>query len=332
MPENGQTPEDVHAQYRRFGSWETDLAPLRKCVGELKSHELIRPAQAFLSNLEKVDALHMMPFLIAGEGLLTLHWALKYLSGPIEGVTAILQGEQLAPEQIDKLLSQASRIDQANELIRMASEEENFKTEFASGIDTLLEGLVARPSFQKGVELVTLVSVPATWTAFECLARDLWVAALNTGDLTIAQRAFSGVEWSEARDGITSKHVEVGLLARHGFDIRNKLGSLLEAKFRFCDLESMTKAYVAAFSEARRITELFDNPELKMLEKCRHLIVHRGAIIDEKFKRQTKTPQEVGEPLLLETDGVSRFFGGTVECGLRLMSLVDKWIAPDSGT
>lgn len=159
------------------------------------------------------------------------------------------------------------------------------------------------------------------WTAFECLAADLWENSLNHRT-ALAHRTLNSISGEDPeKSGLSRRQIDVGLAARHGFDLRKCLGTVLKSKFDFSSFEGIQTAYKQAFGTS----ELDDHQELKELEQVRHLIVHRGGITDEKFLRITKLKARRGAPLPLKTPQVCGYvINVTLGC-VALLEGVDNW-------
>jgi hypothetical protein len=62
----------------------------------------------------------------------------------------------------------------------------------------------------------------------------------------------------------------VGLLAKHDFDLRGKIGTILAEKYDFTGVEGMRQAYSAAFGKRATIEAAFSSDRLLELEAVRH--------------------------------------------------------------
>src|SRR5262249_32108698 len=131
-------------------------------------------------------------------------------------------------------------------------------------------------------------STSTAWTAFECLATDLWVAALDSRPATLAQRALKSLPSDDQSDGISGKGIAVWQLAKYGFDLRGCMGRVLKPKFDLTSLSNIKKAYFSAFEKSKQIDALFTAQDLNLLEASRHVIVHRAGIVDGEFEGRTK--------------------------------------------
>ena len=166
----------------------------------------------------------------------------------------------------------------------------------------------------------------SAWSSLECAAKDAWIAALNSRPFQLAQPALTKLPDEPAIDGLTGKQVSVGLLARHGFDLRNSLGTLLSPKFDFTSVSGIRTAYEAAFGRSSELNKLLSVPELSHLEATRHLVVHRAGLVDEEYIRRTGDSVAIGAQLPLAGARVSELANAAVTAGARLLQIVDTWL------
>jgi hypothetical protein len=166
----------------------------------------------------------------------------------------------------------------------------------------------------------------SAWAAFECAAKDAWIAALNLRPLQLAQPAFGSLPEDVGGEGISGRQIGVGLLARHGFDLRDKLGTLLAPKFDFTSVSGIRAAYSAAFGKQADHGNALADPALGVLEATRHLIVHRAGLIDEEYRRRTGDTTPAGQSLRLNAPRVSELANAAVSAGCKLLGAVDTWL------
>lgn len=162
------------------------------------------------------------------------------------------------------------------------------------------------------------------WTAFECLAGDLWVASLNHAT-KLGQRILSSIPHDDAEKfGLSRRHIDVGLAARYGFDLRRSLGTVLRSKFDFSSVDGIEVAYKQAFGIVSPLHET-DCATLSELEQVRHLIVHRGGVADDKFLKLTKLKVRRAKILSLALSQVGDYMAGMTLGCVGLLKIVDKW-------
>jgi hypothetical protein len=176
------------------------------------------------------------------------------------------------------------------------------------------------------MQVIYAAAISASWTALECLAADLWVAALNEHPQPLAQAALGSLDPTESGE-LTAKQISVGLAARHGFDLRHCLGTLLKQKFDFTSVAGIRKAYkiFAPFDEFAN--KIFSDCQLSNLEATRHLIVHRAGKIDEEYTKRTSSSLPIGSPLVFNQEDTSKSVHTSQMAGLGLLAFVSDWLA-----
>ena len=128
---------------------EWDTKELRQVVLGGTDPVVTDPATAFLSNIESVDALRMLPFIVAAEGVRLFYWSLKYAR---------------------TLFSEASiedRIAEANASLQEHLTKEGKVDEFAEMIDRTIEGAMRNDDCKHGYQIYLRSSLTLVWGAFE---------------------------------------------------------------------------------------------------------------------------------------------------------------------
>ncbi len=174
------------------------------------------------------------------------------------------------------------------------------------------------------IQVLNSAAVSGSWTAIECLATDLWVASLNEEPLLVGQTAISSLDPQEAGE-LTSKHIPVGLAARHGFDLRRSLGTVLRTKFDFTGVSGIQKAYKVFVPNDEFIEKVLAQPELSEMEATRHVIVHRAGKVDEDYRKRTGSDLPVGTVLNITVSQAERFCELSARSGTGLLAFVNDW-------
>lgn len=314
MDDNRTAKVTSDERFRLMLNWDFELQPAQDCLHHLRSSVLGPAAKAFVANLKNVDGLHMMPFTVAACGIQPFFWAVEYirasLGEPLEGKRPFTS-------------DQHTRIERANELLREFVENEENRTKIADQIDNVLVRAMSDEDFQRSAQVLLLAGTILLWTTFECLCKDVWVAALDSGNTGLAQRALGALSSDQVENGISRKSIEVGVLAKHGFDLRHCLGTVLVARFKFSDPDLIRRAYIAVFETPQKFEDIFDRGELKLLAATRHLIAHRGGIVDEKYRQTTGSSQLVGETVAIDAKIVSTFATSALHSGVELLQEID---------
>lgn len=225
--------------------------------------------------------------------------------------------------------SEEARAEVAREVQRLAQEaqgdpEPKFKP--VDEAEAQLSHLLEHHRLASPARALLFAAASSAWAAFECAAKDAWVVALNARPTRLAQPALSKLPADSFDEGLTGKQVSVGLLARHGFDLRDKLGTLLASKFDFTSVAGTRVAYLAAFGRAADFEAALSDPTLVILEATRHLIVHRAGFVDEEYKRRSGNSTPVGQQLDVNGARVSKLANSAVAAGCKLLRAVDSWL------
>lgn len=187
-----------------------------------------------------------------------------------------------------------------------------------------IESVISKDdALHRSLNSVMNTSICSSWTAFECLAGDLWETALNHDPRVLATAILNNDGGSSEVTGIKGKSIEVFLLNKYNYDIQDKMGTILREKYNFSDARDVKKAYDQAFKfDASKLNFLSD---LHELAQCRHLILHRAGIIDNKFIQKVKTNQSIGDYLEMSPSKVVSMNELVIDRGSQLLQAIDSW-------
>ena len=173
------------------------------------------------------------------------------------------------------------------------------------------------------------------YTTLEVFAADLWVRALNLGPPDLALAVCTN---RHTKGKPEEKQIKLSELSRYGFDIRQKLGSMLREgeKVSFDSLTKVAKSYRDAFgpmAEPLFETKVNYSADVFILGELRNLIVHRASVVDQRFHDKLTalepfpaTPlstQPVGQPFLIDATIVERLFNATFLFCVALLKVVN---------
>ena len=170
-----------------------------------------------------------------------------------------------------------------------------------------------------GIESLFSAILSGCYSAFEAMASDLWVAAVNHNS-TLAKNFLAKNQ---------DKSVNLATLAGYDFDVKHSMGKILKENSRvsFASLNNVRAAYKEAFkTETEPIFE--SNQDIVLAEKIRHLIAHRGGIVDEEFKGEAGEACPFGEinigsHLSMTGPLLTRFADACTRTGVQLLMFVD---------
>jgi len=198
-----------------------------------------------------------------------------------------------------------------------------FRTNQLNG---LIDALLADPEVKPILVALANSVISSLWTAIECLTKDLWVAVLNSRPSPLLQPILASLSSEEGSLGISRRSVSVGLLVKHGFDLRRHLGTVLSPKFDFTSVSGIRVAFMAAFRDDPKIEKILKPEALQALEAARHAVVHRGGRIDAEYLRRTGKDSAIGERLSMPANELTEYARAARDVGAALLQFVDDWL------
>ncbi len=168
--------------------------------------------------------------------------------------------------------------------------------------------------------------VTQAWSAYECLAADLWVTVLNVHHSKFLPniKAAKKIDWNKLGDCGHDPNTEMGRCLKN--DFYKQLG--------LNGLGRIGPTYAATFGATW--VPLNGKPYYKglfALERFRNLIVHSAGIVDKPFLDQIQkdgitifgTPL-LGDPILLDGALCEKLISSAVVAGMDLISFVTSQI------
>lgn len=189
-----------------------------------------------------------------------------------------------------------------------------------------------------GLDAMLASYLTGTWTAFETMAGDLWETTLNLHPKSLANLNGKGARFGKAktqgyarRENDETRSIRLDLLQEHGFNVAQKMGTILRQQCDFSRLSGIRRAYASAFSEdASSIDGVLRDMALDALSAVRNLLVHKAGVIDSEYYRRakgTKAPTaNVGTQLSLDGEIVVGLIKPVINCGADLIMAVDTWL------
>jgi hypothetical protein len=199
-------------------------------------------------------------------------------------------------------------------------------------IETMLESR----AMQWSVDAVFSAVVLESWTAFECLAGDVWVAAVDNGPKEVASRVALSKHLQKPDDQITWETV-----LQLEYDPRKTYGSWLRevGKVSFSKLDYIRLFYTEAFGkETQRFFDEVEGGYIFALSAYRNALTHNAGRADKHFiKRVERFPElrsiVLNDQLLLEGELVTKLHHSAVGLGRKLVEFVDSVISDaDAGS
>jgi hypothetical protein len=326
----------------------------------LKTEELRGVAERFVRNLERIDSLGNTPVgLFYGGAILGRSYILAYQEVtkkqfPLHGnpETTDDENREIDSCQLALVMTEFSKFDDIQQQVRAHNET-------AANLENLKLPIVTPLS--QSIEAILAASIIGTWTAFEVLATDLWITAVNSRPMTLGVTALLGMRWSDRNSSASlevnenqnrakdsghkrERHTPMNLdiLKRYKFNLGSSLGTMIheEQKYNFNLLEGIKQAYEQTFAIARdsacavrpEVRTWFsgdDYCKLEALEAIRHVYAHRAGHADSRFwgriNGKYKVSCDADQRIELDGASVVDLADAAVRRASMLLKGVDQW-------
>lgn len=186
-------------------------------------------------------------------------------------------------------------------------------------------------AMRESMEALLSSVILESWTAFESLASDMWIVAVNTGPKDLAAKVALSKELQKP-----DEQIKPDTIHNLEYDPRVALGSFLHETGRvsFQKLAYIKLYYVEAFG--LEIGKLFDKVSdgyIYALSAYRNALVHSAGRADKHFVRNVARFSELrgiesGSKLLLDGALAKKLRESAIFLGTELIHFADKAITP----
>lgn len=271
----------------------TFLKPVDDILDSL-SPPLVAIARSLRYNLGAVSATAGIPFSLAVASVHSARFQQLHIAEKIEG----------GDDEPD-----GAALERARTRMREEQESSEGKRQLADATcHFLLHVAASEDTTDAAAELLRQGTVLA-WASLEVAVRDVFVAYLNRVP-TAAKRLVTD---PSTRQLFPLKALEFELLERYQFDLSASMGHVMASLHDIADLPTIKQIVSALFPRSPALGDLLNRKQMWMLSQRRHLIVHRRAVVDDRYNRETGetlplgstlliTPTELKESLLLVRD------------------------------
>lgn len=302
-----------------IGNIDINISIVTNCRDEIKDKFLRELLSKYCNSLDLILTTLSVPISFMAHGLRkskAFHFSLQ------DANTIVMNGEGIKENDPKK---------SAEELIKYFEDllKSNDKNQIENAVIEIEKLIETVPILSDSYNNLGLNAIVNSWTVFEAFTKELWVYSLNNYPKEFLFNLLKNVKDSEQEiDGIASKNISIGLLAKYDFDISKNLGDLLCPKYDFTGVKGIKKAFKDLFAFKADEILFFDNPSLSQLEITRHLLVHSAGIIDEDYlRRANKSKEFLKSKLTLTTEEASDLINSGIETIKALFLLVDHKLA-----
>ena len=293
----------------------TDSAQVAKNV---RSPVIREVAEVYAANIKSTLSLMALPLVLLGSGIAETRRLSFFVQAMIttQNTTKWHESDE-AKNEVDV---------EVDRLFKESEKGNDNKSTVINEAKHWLRHIAERQENSDSLQILLYTGVIWIWAALETVAKDLWIAAVNASPSKLGQEAFRTLEDNDLDNSLTRKQVSVGLLARHGFDLRTKLGVVLEHRFDFTSVSGIEKAYCTLFGRTEKLREMFSDPRPAKVEAMRHVIVHRAGYVDERYVTRCGQPIKLGEKLLIGGPEFTNLAERSVELGCELIQHIDDFL------
>lgn len=277
---------------------------------------------AFVQSMHRISAMHTMPI-----DLLYYQDRLSTISAEAKMEFGLKPRDSIPEEAMEQI---------ANRVVELSEEDANDTTHtnmrmYRFGSLQLKQlnkkqmdlAIHEEHSVAGGMDAILASMITAGYAAFETLAFDLWIAAVNR---------FPALATKWAKDPKNEKkNITLAELADREFDLRAGMGDFLRRtrKVTFNSLSDVRTHYKLIFDgEADKC--FAPVTELEAAEKIRHLLAHRGGLIDQRFKDDLPdnakySSLRVGETIRFDGAEVCGHVAACARSAVNLFCYVNDW-------
>ena len=279
--------------------------------------------KSFRNNIQSIISISMLPISMSFERSVKLMYDDIFRR---ENILSLKFSPELAVSEEDiKLLPTQEEVkkkvnDTANEKFKEKIESQDGHIEFWFHSLLFLKqcsnnGVMSNDFLISSKELINQ-AVLLTWSTLEILMRDLFVYTMNENPL-LTKALF---EDNNLKSKFGIKSISTEKLIEYGFDLNDKMGTILIENFDFSNLD-LIKAIIACVFENATLNSKLKENDIWYLYNRRNLIIHRGGIVDKKYLTKTGDSLLIGDKLFVKPSELKTYISKVIEIGLEVSRL-----------
>lgn len=321
----------------RIGA-KSNYAKIVQCTP--KTDALRLTVDAFLANVKRIQGLAFMPFVLYAH---TWHFGRSWAMAGFQHTTKFDIVSPTDPNYAAVLqLAHEIKGNTLGAVAKSRQLESELMNEAADNINVVLGPQEVFEHIHPWLGSLLI----SEWSAFEILATDLWVAAVNSRPSSLGRAALQAPrrkdddspleEASEDKKPADKKTAAVSLdtLQRYGYNLSNRMGDMLKAqrKWSFNSAKTIRFAYTDAFGkESNWPRQDSDYKTIAHLEAVRHLLVHRAGVVDQTFIDRIGADSlfsgvALVKRLTIDGDMVNFFMNLVIDYSCKYIKFVDEWL------
>lgn len=292
--------------------WVKQTAELEAAVANLNA--TVKPiGMAFLSNIRRVESTLSMPFTFAYSAI---SQQLYQSISAKERIRSLLINVAVPPNDLDETRRIAA-LDATQEKMKEYVESENGRYAIVNQTAKfLVRSLEDFESIESSQSLIDQ-SIISLWSAHEVLLRDYIETMLNN-DSAMAVAFMSD---SRHRKRFNLDRVGYDTLIECGLNLSDKIGSLAISQGGTLDFPSIRTVFDTIHPENSELRDALSQKDIWLLYQLRHLMAHRGGIIDSDFIKNTGLELKLGDRYSLTAWKMGRLHQSVISVGIKLFKV-----------
>lgn len=314
----------AEAEALYVGFLETDVDEPMRLASMIPTASIRQVVESFCINIRSVAFMVATPYTLLLHEQTALEHVVLSVRAKLKTPKPFVPFEQLTPRE------RRAVHDKMVEIAAQERKDKNREQRTRAAIDNEFRHLLGfSEEIRSGYRALLYSGIVWIWASFEVFCSDLWEAAVNESPHLLAKYAISGLSRLDRRkdtDATIDKHIRLDYLAKYGYDLTHNMGTILKSRFDFTSMSGIRQAYRAAFPKSKNIGDLLDKSDLLILERKRHLIVHRAGRVDESFVRKTSIDLPIGSPMPVSDKEVVEYVNLVINVGLSLIDSVYAYL------
>jgi len=311
--------------------YDAELKAMREKIASFENSFVQKHAEMFLTNIESARNLALTPFVVSIRNAVK-RYALDYLHSyspsVFIGEFVLRLLSKLSTDQ-EKSKPNTGTTEKERQLSKAKILFDGVKEKDDAAItqilrSEILETLQSAPEIMDWCEKLFELTLCSTWTAYEVLGGDLWEDTVNNS----FKAASNVINYDPQTNPVDSTKFDLHLLFKHGLNLEDKMGTVLKHKFKFTSVEQIDFAFTACF-ETRRTSKkqrTAENKNLFGVEQARHLILHKGGVVDERYQRKVSPDLVIGHRLVLSIPELNEAMEEVFNSGCDLILKTEHWL------
>ena len=264
-------------------------------------------AIAFVDNLRGIQSTLSLPYQLIFAEVNNLHWQRFQLAAririlPLPGDPAPTVEDEVAADHAGRKKFEEFVAGPGNQII-------------VDEVVARLNALHTDPHTSAAGRELGFQGIVLLWSAFEVLARDLFVAIINLRpELSVTLNAHS-----DSKKRFSLDRFDLATLDKFSYDLSRNMGTILAQKADLDDIHSIRDVFCIIFDDSSELAEALRADELWFLFQKRNLIVHRRGIVDDHYRVRMPGALLPGSVLTVKPSEVELFLAKVLTAGQQLL-------------